>query len=116
MQITVTANGQSQTATLTNNKSAQAFYQLVSQKDITIKMSDYGNFEKVGALGQKIARSDKDITTKPGDIILYQGDKVTIYYNQNSWNFTLLGHIDGATKQSMQAFLGKGDFSVTFSK
>ena len=53
MQITVTANGQSQTATLTNNKSAQAFYQLVSQKDITIKMSDYGNFEKVGALGQK---------------------------------------------------------------
>ena len=89
MQITVTANGQSQTATLTNNKSAQAFYQLVSQKDIT---------------------------TKPGDIILYQGDKVTIYYNQNSWNFTLLGHIDGATKQSMQFFLGKGDVSVTFSK
>ena len=113
--INVIVNGETRTATLSDNASADAFYALLAEGSITIDMHDYGGFEKVGPLGTEIVRSDEDITTTPGDIILYLGSNVTIYYDVNSWNFTLLGHIDGATGENMREFLGDGDPSVTFS-
>lgn len=114
-QIDIEINGQIRTATLQDNRSAEAFLALLTQGPLTIDMRDYGSFEKVGPLGTELPRSDEPITTTPGDIILYQGNSVTIYYAVNSWNFTLLGHIDGATGESMRAFLGGGNPSVTFS-
>lgn len=113
--INVTANGKTRTATLSDNASANAFLSLLDEGSITIDMHDYGGFEKVGPLGTEIVRSDEEITTTPGDIILYLGSNVTIYYDVNSWDFTLLGHIDGATEQNMREFLGDGNPSVTFS-
>jgi hypothetical protein len=113
--INVTVNGETHTATLSDNASAVAFYTLLSEESITIDMNDYGGFEKVGPLGTEIVRSDEDITTTPGDIILYLGSNITIYYDVNSWDFTLLGHIDGATGENMREFLGEGNPSVTFS-
>lgn len=113
--INVTVNGETRTATLSDNASAVAFYTLLSEESITIDMHDYGGFEKVGPLGTEIVRSDEDITTTPGDIILYLGSNITIYYDVNSWDFTLLGHIDGATGENMREFLGDGNPSVTFS-
>lgn len=113
--IYVTVNGETRTATLSDNASAVAFYTLLSEESITIEMHDYGGFEKVGPLGTEIVRSDEDITTTPGDIILYLGSNITIYYDVNSWDFTLLGHIDGATGENMREFLGEGNPSVTFS-
>ena len=113
--INVTVNGETRTATLSDNASAIALYTLLSKGSITIDMHDYGGFEKVGPLGTEIVRSDEDITTTPGDIILYLGSNITIYYDVNSWDFTLLGHIDGATGENMREFLGEGNPSVTFS-
>ena len=114
-KIYITVGKQSVTAMLSDNASAKAFYALLQQGSITINMTDYGSFEKVGPLGTGIVRSDEKITTTPGDIILYQGDKVTIYYAENTYTFTRLGHIDGATGENMKAFLGDGDPTVTFS-
>ena len=113
--IDIEANGQVRTATLNDNRSAEAFAALLEQGPLTVSMSDYGGFEKVGPLGTDLPRSDENITTTPGDIILYLGNNITIYYAVNSWNFTLLGHIDGATGENMREFLGKGNPSVTFS-
>ena len=93
----------------TDNPSAKAFYQLLKQGNITIEMKDYGRFEKAGPLGTKIVQSDEKITTVPGDIILYQGDKMTVYYAPNTYTFTKLGHINGATAENTKAFLGDGD-------
>lgn len=111
----MTVNDQTRSATLSDNASAVAFYSLLLNGPVTIEMHDYGNFEKVGPLGTSIVRSDEHITTTPGDIILYLGNQVTIYYDVNSWDFTLLGHIDGATGENMREFLGNGIPSVTFS-
>ena len=102
-------------AVLEDNPSAKAFYQLLKQGNIKIDMKDYGSFEKVGPLGTKIVQSDEKITTVPGDIILYQGDKVTVYYAPNTYTFTKLGHINGATAENTKAFLGDGDPVVEFS-
>ena len=78
-------------------------------------MSDYGNFEKVGPLGQSLPTNNQQITTEAGDIILYQGNQITIYYDRNSWNFTRLGKINGVTSRQLRDILGSGDVSVTFS-
>ena len=115
IKIRVIVGGQERSATPADNASAAAFCGLLAKGPLTIPMQDYGGFEKVGPLGTSIVRSDEDIAAVPGDIILYQGDKVTVYYGKNRWTFTRLGHIDGATGENMRAFLGDADPAVTFS-
>ena len=111
----ITVNGTTLTATLANNSSAEAFRELLASGPRTIQMSDYGNFEKVGPLSQSLPTNNQQITTEAGDIILYQGNQITIYYDRNSWNFTRLGKINGVTSQQLRDILGSGDVSVTFS-
>ena len=69
------------TIKMEDNSSAQAFVDLLQGGDLTIDMHDYGNFEKVGSIGTDLPRNDKRIRTKPGDVILYQGNQITIYYD-----------------------------------
>lgn len=114
-KIIVTANGQSHTATLGNSSSARAFADLLKQGRITVDMRDYGGFEKVGNLKTELPQNDHRITTSPGDIILYQGRQITIYYDTNSWSLTLLGHIEDATGENMREFLGVDSVTVEFS-
>lgn len=102
-------------ATLSDNSSAQAFAELLKNGPVTVDMSDYGGFEKVGPLGASLPRNDTSITTEPGDIILYQGNSITIYYDTNTWSFTRLGKIDNITQSQLIEILGDGDVTVTFS-
>lgn len=79
-------------------------------------MSDYGNMEKVGDLPQSLPRNDEQISTVPGDLILYLGRSFVIYYDTNSWNFTRLGKIDGITSGTeLKSILGNGDVDVILS-
>lgn len=105
------------TASLEDNSSVTTWKELLVKGPLTVDMSDYGGFEKVGSIGTTLPQSNRQITTRPGDIILYQGNSVTIYYGQNSWNFTLLGHIDGVTQAELREVLKAGgeNVSVTFS-
>lgn len=115
IQIT-SDNGKSElTASLADNSSAIAFYELLEKGPVTIKMRDYGNFEKVGSLGTSLPRNDEQITTTAGDIILYQGNQITIYYDTNSWNFTRLGKVDSVTQAELKKILGKGDVTAVFN-
>ena len=131
ISIQITSNNGSHTlaATLADNSSAMAFYELLEKGPVTIKMTDYGNFEKVGPLGTKLPRNDTQITTQAGDIILYQGNQITIYYDTNSWNFTRLGKVVSTLRQSsgtagstttitqaeLKKILGKGNVTAVFS-
>lgn len=103
------------TATLENNTSAAAFRELLTQGDITISMTDYGNFEKVGPLGHSIPTNDTRITTVPGDVILYQGNQITIYYDTNTWSFTRIAKISDLTQSDLISILGSGSVTATFS-
>ena len=114
-KITIAVNGHTLTATLTDNSSAQALLGLLREAPITIEMQDYGNFEKVGSLGTTLPRNDEQITTQAGDLILYQGNQLTIYYDTNSWNFTRLGKIDNITQSELKEILGAGSVTVTLS-
>ena len=81
---------------------------------LTIPMSMYGGFEQVGSLGQSITRDDTQITTNYGDIVLYAGNQLVIFYGSNSWAYTKLGHVD-LSQQELAELLGRGDVSVTLT-
>ena len=102
-------------ATLEGNSSAVALADLLQEGPITVSLHDYGNFEKVGPLPTSLPTNDRQITTAPGDVILYQGNQITIYYDVNSWSFTRLAKIEGATRESLLAVLGDGDVEATLS-
>lgn len=116
-QIRLTINGRSFTATLEQNSSAEALKELLKDGDLSIRMDDYGDMEKVGSLGTSLPRNDRQITTRPGDMILYLGNSFTIYYDTNTWNFTRLGRLDGvSTREEVLNLLGgKGEVTVTLS-
>ena len=115
--MNITIGGKTVTATLSDNSSAKALYEALQQGPITYEAHDYGDFEKVGDLGQSFPRNDESITTRPGDIILYQGSSLCIYYDTNSWNFTRIGRIDGMTQDEIKDFVkaGSGNVSITLS-
>ncbi len=114
-EMFIKINGKVLTVNLENNSSAKALIEKLNQNDITINMEDYANFEKVGSLEFDLPTNDEQITTSYGDIILYQGNKITIYYDTNSWNFTKLGRIDNVTQEELKRLLGKGNVTVTLS-
>ncbi len=108
-------NGKVLEITAAENSSADAFLDLLKTGDVTVEMHDYGSFEKVGSLGAALPQNDERITTEPGDVILYQGDQITIYYGVNSWSFTRLGKVQGLTQAELKDILGDGDARVNFS-
>ena len=114
-KVLLKVGGDTMTATLTDNEATRELMKLLEQDDITIRMSDYGGFEKVGALPQSLSTSNTQITTAPGDIMLYQGNQMVIFYGSNSWSYTRLGKIDGATESNLRQFLGNGDIVLTLS-
>ena len=108
-------NGRILSILVADNSSADAFIDLLKTGDVTIDMHDYGGFEKVGPLGATLPRNDEQITTEPGDVILYQGNQVTIYYDVNSWSFTRLGKVQGLSQTELKEILGAGNTTITFS-
>ena len=114
-KMNIEVNGHLLTATLADNFSAKAFAELIKSEPLTIEMNDYGSFEKVGKLPQSLPRSDEHISTEAGDIMLYQGNQVTIFYDTNSWSYTKLGKIDNVTQAELKEILGTGSTSITFS-
>ena len=112
-KINVSFNGHTYPATLADNSSAKAFAELLKNGPLTVSAHDYGSFEKVGALGATLPRNDEQITTSPGDIILYQGNQITVYYAENSWSFTRLGKIDDPS--GLREALDGGDVDITFA-
>lgn len=111
--LKITVNGHTFLANFEDNRSAAQFRGLLAQGPVTIPMEDYGGFEKVGPLGTTLTRNDQQITTQPGDVILYQGNQITIYYGTNTWSFTRLAKIQAPT--DLAAKLGGGTIQVTFS-
>lgn len=113
--ITLRVNGESLAVTLSDTEAASALAALLQNGPIEVGLHSYGGFEKVGPLPQPLPASDERITAAPGDIMLYQGNQITIFYGSNTWDYTPLGHIEGATAESLLTAFGEGDVAVELS-
>lgn len=113
MKLNVEVNGTTFTATLEDNTAVDAFVEMMREAPVVIQMSDYSDFEKVGPLGTSLPANNSQTTTQAGDIVLYNGNQIVIFYGSNSWSYTRLGKIDDLT--GWEAALGSGDVTVTFS-
>ena len=116
-KIYITINGQSQSVTLVENAATKALVEKLQQAPVTVTLNSSGGFEIWGALGFSLPTSDQQITAQPGDVILYNGSNICIFYGSNSWSYTRLGKIEGLSESELRSFLkaGESNISVTLS-
>ena len=98
-----------------DNESVAALKEAVKNNPLAIQMSMYGGFEQVGSLGMTLPRSDTRITTDPGDVILYSGNQMVVFYGSNTWAYTRLGHITDKTQDELKGLLSNGSVIITLT-
>ncbi|MDO4259044.1 MAG: cyclophilin-like fold protein [Actinomycetaceae bacterium] len=112
----VTINGRDFQLELADNSSVDALVELVGEGGLELSMEDYGGFEKVGQLPRSLPTNDEQMTTQAGDVILYQGNTLAIYYDTNSWSLTRIGRITDASAEELRQALGQGKATVTLRR
>lgn len=98
-----------------DNESVSALQELCAEQPLTIQMSMYGGFEQVGSIGKKLPRNDKQTVTEAGDIVLYSGNQMVVFYGSNSWAYTRLGKITDKTSDEMRDLLSNGDVTIVIT-
>ena len=117
VEIKITVSGKSLPVKIEDNVATKALVAALRDASITYEAHDYGGFEKVGGIGRTLPSGDSQITTQPGDVILYASDQIVLFYGSNSWSYTRIGKIQYGTLDELKSFLqaGKGNISVTLS-
>ena len=112
----ITIDGRTETVTLVNNSATQALVAKLQEAPVMVTLND-NNFEIWGALGFSLPTSNEQVNAQAGDVVLYSGNNICIFYDSNSWSYTRLGRIDGLTTSELRTFLkaGANSISVTLS-
>lgn len=116
-QIIISVSGKTLPIDIENNDATNALVAALREAPITYEADDYGGFEKVGPLGRSLPTSDTQITTQAGDVILYSGNQIVLFYGSNTWSYTRLGKMQFESLDELKSFLkaGEGNISVTLS-
>ncbi|MBD5492427.1 MAG: hypothetical protein HDR16_10025 [Lachnospiraceae bacterium] len=113
MSILMKIGEETVTVTWEDNESVVALKELLREQSMSIQMSMYGGFEQVGSLGTSLPRDDKQTTTQAGDIVLYSGSQMVVFYGSNSWAYTRLGRITDKSAEELEELLGNEDVIIT---
>ena len=113
MKMNVQIGNVSFVADLEDNTATRELIEMMRKEPISIHMDDYSDFEKVGSLGRSLTTDNKQITTQPGDIVLYSGNQIVMFYGSNSWSYTRIGKIDDLS--GWEDALGDGGVTAVFS-
>lgn len=97
------------------NASVEALTEMVKIEPLTVQLSMYGGFEQVGPLGMSLPRNDVQTTTRAGDIVLYSGNQIVVFYGVNSWAYTRLGRITDKSAAELEELLGNDDVTITLA-
>ena len=113
--LQLTVDGTAVSVQWEENAAVAALRELAQPQPLTIQTSAYGGFEQVGSLGTSLPRQDVATTTAAGDIVLYNGSNLVLFYGANSWDYTRLGRIDGLTAEELRALLDRAAVTVTLT-
>jgi len=111
MQIEIQIGGTTMVAELESNSATEELVEILEDDELIMNASNYGGFEKVCRIGQSLSNEDEQIVTKPGDIMLYNGNQLVIFYDSNSWAYTPIGHIN-ASAEELEGFLSGDEDEV----
>ena len=111
-KMNITIAGVTKSVTLVDNAAARALVARLQESPVTVTLNSSGGFEIWGALGFSLPASNEQITAQPGDVILYNGSNICLFYGSNSWSYTRLGHIDGLTEGELSTFLHAGESNI----
>lgn len=116
-KLYITIGEETHTVTMEDNVGTRALVAALQTDNITYMAHDYGNFEKVGYIGQSFPTADHQITTSAGDIVLYNGDNICIFFGSNSWSYTRIGKLDNLSTDEVRRFVkaGEGELTITLS-
>lgn len=112
-ELTMKINGETVTVEWEDNKAVSALRELAAESPVTVQTSLYGGFEQVGSIGRSLPKNDERITTEAGDIVLYSGNQLVVFYGSNTWSYTKLGHITDKTPSELTALLGNGNVTIS---
>ena len=112
-KMNITIDGQTQSVTLVENAATKVLVEKLKQAPLTVTLNSSGGFEIWGALGFSLPTSNEQITAQPGDVVLYNGSNICIFYGSNSWSYTRLGKIDGMTESELRTFLKAGASNIS---
>lgn len=113
----ITIGEETHAVTMEDNVGTRALMSALQADNITYTADDYGNFEKVGYVGQSFPTDNHQIATSAGDLVLYNGDNICIFYGSNSWSYTRIGKLDNLSAEEVRQFVkaGGGEVSITLS-
>ena len=113
MTMYITIAGQTQSITLANNAATQELVERLQNGAVTVTLNSSGGFEIWGPLGFSLPTSNQQMTAQPGDVVLYNGSNICLFYGSNSWSYTRLGKIDGLSESQLRTFLKAGESNIT---
>ena len=113
MQVSVTIGDMTKQMSLADNAAAKSLAAKLQQAPISLTLNSSGGFEIWGALGFSLPTSNEQITAQPGDVVLYNGSNICLFYGSNSWSYTRLGHISGLSESELKSFLKAGERNIS---
>ena len=113
MTMYITITGQTQSITLANNAATQELVERLQNGAVTVTLNSSGGFEIWGPLGFSLPTSNQQMTAQPGDVVLYNGSNICLFYGSNSWSYTRLGKIEGLSEGELRTFLKAGESNIT---
>ena len=115
--IKISVGGKTIPIAIEDNNATKELVKALRKAPVSYEANDYGGFEKVGDLGFSLPASDTQIATEPGDVILYSGNQIVLFYGTNSWSYTRIGKMEYSTLDELKSFLraGQGKITVTLS-
>ena len=114
--LKITVNNEELIVKLENNAASNELYNYLNNESVTVNAHKYGNFEAVGALPFSLTTSNQEYKTKPGDVMLYQGNQITIFYDSNTWSYTKLGKITNKSNEELKNILNKEDVQLIIER
>ena len=114
--LKITVNNEELIVKLENNDASDELYNYLNNESVTVNAHKYGNFEAVGALPFSLTTSDQEYKTKPGDVMLYQGNQITIFFDSNTWSYTKLGSVTNKSNEELKNILNKEDVQLIIER
>ena len=100
---------------LEDNPTTNDLVDRLKMGDVIIEAHDNGNYEKIGSINYPFVTNDEEMTLEAGDLVLYNENNISLYYDSNTSIVTKLGFILNVDAEDLKYILGSGNVTFVLS-